>query len=668
MLSRPAPVRGDAVLLALAALLAAAAPARAQWSPQGGVVLEGKVVTMDDAGDVLQGGLYVQNGVIQQLLPPGAPPPAGALEIDTHGGYIYPGLINLHNHMTYDYLPPYPVPQDYGDRDQWPTALSYAEYVKFPTDITTGKDAFDYETEAVKYALVKEIAGGTTSVQGAPNLPGAALLARSVEWDPLGQGSIASRTFAVDQQFVTDLAQNQQTISGLQAWFFHLAEGKDAHARIEYSNPAYDPNQPVDPNTNRPGLKELGLVLPSLVGIHCTALTEADFADWQATTGVPKVVWSPLSNLMLYGETTDVLAARNHGAVVCLGTDWTPSGSKNLLWELKVADQWNAQKLGGALTTEDLAWMVTRFPAWILGWQGSVGEIAQGMVGDLVVTDDLGSGDPYRNLIDATEANVQLVLVGGEPLYGDAGALSALKGASALEPLAGIPGRPKLLDLQRPSLPQGSESLADIAADLDAALADDAAALAAVLNAGDPTQPDPFTAREAVATALASQYQATALPPELRNPASQPITAADCASYLREQYPGAHAYPAADAVFELTDSDYFAAVKANLHLSGPAAVLDLTPLDRYRQGGGAAPAPSAAGGAAGAGAGAGAGATAGGGGAAGSGAAPSSAVAASAPGGGSGGGCTFGRGGEPSDLLPPAIICAALALARRFRR
>ena len=48
-------------------------------------------------------------------------------------------------------------------------------------------------------------------------------------------------------------------------------------------------------------------------------------------------MWSPFSNLWLYGDTTDVSSARRHGLRVCLGSDWTPSGTRNLLGELKVA-------------------------------------------------------------------------------------------------------------------------------------------------------------------------------------------------------------------------------------------------------------------------------------------------------------------------------------------
>jgi cytosine/adenosine deaminase-related metal-dependent hydrolase len=40
------------------------------------------------------------------------------------------------------------------------------------------------------------------------------------------------------------------------------------------------------------------------------------------------IVWSPLSNLLLYGKTTDVAAARTAGLTIALGSGWSPSGSK----------------------------------------------------------------------------------------------------------------------------------------------------------------------------------------------------------------------------------------------------------------------------------------------------------------------------------------------------
>ena len=46
------------------------------------------------------------------------------------------------------------------------------------------------------------------------------------------------------------------------------------------------------------------------------------------------LVWSPRSNVSLYGDTALVSVYKRMGVNVALGTDWLPTGSMNLLREL----------------------------------------------------------------------------------------------------------------------------------------------------------------------------------------------------------------------------------------------------------------------------------------------------------------------------------------------
>ena len=86
--------------------------------------------------------------------------------------------------------------------------------------------------------------------------------------------------------------------------------------------------------------------------VHGTALEAQDFVEMR---GAPttrsngsgdglgaKLVWSPLSNLLLYGQTADIKAAKAAGVRIGIGSDWAPSGSKNLLGELKIAQLANS--------------------------------------------------------------------------------------------------------------------------------------------------------------------------------------------------------------------------------------------------------------------------------------------------------------------------------------
>ena len=107
------------------------------------------------------------------------------------------------------------------------------------------------------------------------------------------------------------------------------------------------------------------------------------------------IVWSPLSNLLLYGQTTDVGAAKAAGVTIGLGADWSPSGSKSILGELKVARAYSELQ-GGLFSDEELVAMVTRDPAAILKWNGpgGVGTLAQQKIADLTVIRGTG-GDPF---------------------------------------------------------------------------------------------------------------------------------------------------------------------------------------------------------------------------------------------------------------------------------
>ena len=61
-------------------------------------------------------------------------------------------------------------------------------------------------------------------------------------------------------------------------------------------------------------------------------------------------------NLVLYGDTTDVVAADNAGITISIAPDWGPSGTKNNLHELKVADMWNRNFRWTLLDYELVKW------------------------------------------------------------------------------------------------------------------------------------------------------------------------------------------------------------------------------------------------------------------------------------------------------------------------
>ena len=71
-------------------------------------ILEGRIVTMNHRFDVHdQGRIYVDGPTVAAVAPAAAPAPAGwdGVRVLRTGDTIYPGLIELHNHLSYDVLP-----------------------------------------------------------------------------------------------------------------------------------------------------------------------------------------------------------------------------------------------------------------------------------------------------------------------------------------------------------------------------------------------------------------------------------------------------------------------------------------------------------------------------------------------------------------------------------
>jgi hypothetical protein len=284
-------------------------------------------------------------------------------------------------------------------------------------------------------------------------------LVRNVEYETFQTGKKSVYQSALPLKNTAEYAKARKHMRGASAFIYHLSEGTDTLLIGEYT------------------LARTRKVLrPRFLGIHCTALGTPEFQEWHETaaeiTGAEAlhgqehgtVVWSPFSNLWLYRGTTDVVGAAGKGMRVCLGSDWSPSGSKNLLGELKVADLWNRHHLDGEFSDEQLCAMATRNPADALGWSDRIGRLKPGLHGDVLVTSDRG-GKPYRNLIESIERDVLLVAINGQPFYGTRELMSAA-GAPHADPIA-VGSHTRRIQLVYPDVRDANmtwpETLADIA-------------------------------------------------------------------------------------------------------------------------------------------------------------------------------------------------------------
>jgi hypothetical protein len=359
-------------------------------------VLHGHVVTMDDERDVVMNAYVEILGDEIVAIHDSRPQNLPVIEV---GGLIFPGLIDPHNHPGYNVLGPVPFQQQFQDRYEWQADPLNAA---FSAQLNSIWDYGGYDAQYLnswKLAEVRALTAGTTSIQGS-NCNG--------WWHPYARQGIGIDNV---ERFPARVYHSTFPLSeGLSFWYaksqeywdrfiIHLAEGVNPEALAEFYM-----------------LQATGMLNSRVTIIHGVALGPNQWTA-MATAGA-NLVWSPQSNLYLYGQTADIPGALAAGVNVALGPDWTESGSRNVLDELRVADQVDNEQWGDVISPLQLAEFVTRNAAKALGSEHFIGQIVPGYRANLTVIPG-SPNKPYEALLRAEPCQVKLTIVDGMPKYGN---------------------------------------------------------------------------------------------------------------------------------------------------------------------------------------------------------------------------------------------------------
>ena len=342
----------------------------------------------------------------------------GETVISCPDGAISPGLINTHDHITFTQNLPYTdTGVRYDDRQQWRKGLDGKPKIGSMGSATG---------DQIKWGELRFLMGGATSIVGSGGQPGLLRnLDQAANEEGLNQKAVNFDTFPLDDSSGTrrtadcnygGMPTTASSISADEAYEPHTSEGVDATARNEFlcqSSDAYDTAAPGTSNN---------LVLGKTAMIHAIGLQPADYGAMAAAgTGL---IWSPRSNITLYGETARVSTAARLGVEIALGTDWMPTGSMNMLRELACADSFNKTYLNNFFSDVQLWQMVTVNAAAVTSTDDAIGVLAPGRVADISIF--TRNGKPgFRSVIEAEPKDVALVMRGGKVLYGDDAAVTA---------------------------------------------------------------------------------------------------------------------------------------------------------------------------------------------------------------------------------------------------
>jgi large repetitive protein len=360
-----------------------------------------------------------------------APGRAAATVITCPGAAVSPGLINAHDHLSFNNA--YPLPSTvaggprYTHRHQWRAAVSTPSNA-YGTGATSA---------GMRWNELRHLLSGTTSIAGSTRATG---LVRNLDGPPeprdsaLGLGQVDYHTFLLgdsNRVFRPDCTWNY-ALSEFAAsltrpgFVTHTAEGIDAYAREEFRC------------QSRSFAGARDFVRGNFSHIHAIALDAADYYD-MARDGSP-LIWSPRSNLSLYGNTAQPQVMKRVGGIIALGTDWTYSGSATLPREMACAAAFDDAYLGDAFTDEEIWRMATIDAARATHAAHLIGSLAAGKLADLAVF-RAEPGQLHRAVIDATTGDLLLVVRGGEVMAGEADVVAALATGCEAATLCGQPRR-----------------------------------------------------------------------------------------------------------------------------------------------------------------------------------------------------------------------------------
>jgi hypothetical protein len=352
---------------------------------------------------VLHAPLAIRAGMIDASLA------AWAYRVDLRDHLIFPGLINAHDHLHVNVVPPLtegtPFPNSYA----WIEAFQ-AHFEK--PDVLAALRV--PKSLRLRHGGLKNLLAGTTCV------------AHHDPWHPALDDSDFPVALLRDYgwsyalgwpEYGPPVQESFTATPPALPWFIHLAEGTDGVAQSELSQ-----------------LDHLGCLASNSVLIHGVGMSEADME--RVIEAGASVVWCPGSNHALLGRSLDPKRLCEAGRLA-LGSDSRLSGARDLLDELgSVIDN-------AGLTNPQLLGLVTTQAASVLRMP-SRGRLVPGMHADMVIVEDIG-GDPMRSLLGIARGQIRAVVRDGVPQIADPDFADWFAATGTETVRVTLDGKPKLL-------------------------------------------------------------------------------------------------------------------------------------------------------------------------------------------------------------------------------
>jgi len=331
----------------------------------------------------------------EKIVSPGGSAQSAFVKIDLKGkSFIYPSLINTHDHLQGNYRPPV------GPKD----GNFYLTWLPWDQDLKASKTFAERSNLSREdlYALsgYKCLFSGVTTVndhfphqlncQILPTLP-----IRAIQ-----EYCLAHESTSYDLKWGDGVEiEHKRAVENNWPFITHLSEGFDSESMHSIE-----------------ALERINILNDNCLFIHCISLSDEDI-NKIAKAGA-SVSWCGFSNMFMFNVTAKVRKMFKAGVNVTIGTDSSATGSANLLAEIKYDRELYQKLYGEDLPAEKIFEMATVNAAKAFRMQDRIGRLEEGMLGDILVL-KAKDDNPHENLVNADMKDIELLVLAGQPIYGE---------------------------------------------------------------------------------------------------------------------------------------------------------------------------------------------------------------------------------------------------------
>jgi cytosine/adenosine deaminase-related metal-dependent hydrolase len=308
--------------------------------------------------------------------------------------YVYPALINTHDHLQGNYRPAIGPKKGafYLTWQPWDNDLKSSSTYTERSKLT--------REELYLLSSYKCIFSGVTTVND--HFPQAinGNILPTLPIRAISEYALAHEATSYDLKWGEGVAaEHKKAVKNKWPFITHLCEGFDEESMHSLET-----------------LEKLGVLDSHCLLVHCIAMSDEDIVK-AAKAGV-SVSICPTSNMLMFNVTAKIRKMIKAGLNLTLGTDSSASGSANLLEEIRNLRNFYRNMYGEELEPKKIFEMVTINSAKAFWMQDQIGSLDDGKLADIMVL-KARKDDPYENLICASMEDIELLTLAGKPIYGE---------------------------------------------------------------------------------------------------------------------------------------------------------------------------------------------------------------------------------------------------------